>query len=796
MKKILIVGASGLLGARLYQTVKENYEVYGTFVGHELKGKNFFKLDVTNRKETFKLMGKVKPSVVFDLHSITDVDYCELHPEEAWTVNVEGTKNVAEACKTYGAKMVFISSVTGNTPILVRINGEIGLLSIEKIMNKSDVEVLCLDEDYKLSFKKIEKVVKHLHNKIYHIHYEGGGKISTSSSHSVFIFDKNGIKEKRVEELKVGDLLVTALGNVSNLVRESKIFDVNELLKDEEVKPIKTFLLRKTLFENLLKRPLKLKDITNDLGMSFETLKWMISEGYVGWNREEKYYFITEKGKREYLEGMSTISLAIKRKYHNLKEINKIKITKELMWLLGLYLAEGHASHTKKEIARGLRKITIASKNLRILKKAKEILEKQLNYRNAVIRERRDIFHLELGGKILHKIFSSFKCTSKTKKIPNWVWYQPRELIISLLKGYRGDAHVKKNKETIYSSINKNLIIQLLWLCRINNIACRYEEKIIKNVKGVFQKRDPYNQKIYSFVIPSYEISKKFKHRAPSCRCLPKWYFTSLRRKTKDRHFYEPKPLHVSKEKLRKIFNLTDISPEEMKLIESGIGIARVRKIEIEEKKIDMYDIHVPNIQNFFGGNVPILLHNTDYVFDGTKSSYSEKDKPKPLNYYGKTKAIAEKVIQLLGVDNIIVRTAVLYGIGGYGKKPFPLWVLENLKERKEIKVVVDQSNNPTLADDLAKILSMLYEKDFFGLFHAVGKDNVSRYEFALKVAEVFNLNKNLIKPIVTPELRQVALRPRKLELSTKKLQRVLGIVPLGVEDGLGILKKQLEMKS
>jgi|GEM_PF-77371 len=794
MKRILVVGASGLLGTKLCEIAKESYEVYGTYLEHEIREKNFFQLDVRNRKEVFNLIEKIKPDLVIDTHSITNVDYCEFHPEEAWAINVDGTKNIAEACKTFGAKMIFISSVTGDTPILVRINGEIELLPIEKIINESNIEVLCLDEDYKLSFKRIEKVVKHLHNKIYHIYYEGGGKISTSGSHSVFIFGENGIKEKRVDELKVGDLLVTALGNISNLMKELKIFDVNELLKDEKVKPVKTFLIRKILFENLLKRPLKLMEIINDLGMSFEILKWMISEGYVEWDRKKKYYFITEKGKREYLEGMPTISLVIKRKHHNLKEINQIKITKELMWLLGLYLAEGHASHTEKEMIRGLRKITITSKNLRILKKAKGILEKQLKYRNAIIRKRGNIFHLEFGGKMLHKIFSSFGCTSKTKKIPNWIWYQPRELIISLLKGYRGDAHIKSNKETIYSSINKNLIIQLIWLCRINNIACRYEEKIIKNVKGVFQKRDPYNQKIYSLVIPSYEISKKFKHRAPSCRCLPKWYFTYVRRKVKDRHFYEPKPLHVSKEKLRKIFNLADLSPEEIKLIESGIGIARVKKIEVEEKEIDMYDIHVPKIQNFFGGNVPILLHNTDYVFSGEKSVYSEKDKPKPLNYYGKTKAIGEEIIQLLDVDHIIARTSVLYGIGGLGKKPFILWVLENLKAGKEINVVIDQFNNPTLADNLAEILLKLYEKNAFGLFHVVGKDNVSRYELALKVAEVFNLDKSLIKPVTTLELRQAAIRPKKLKLSTKKLQRFLGIVPLGIDEGLKIVKEQLRL--
>ena len=60
---------------------------------------------------------------------------------------------------------------------------------------------------------------------------------------------------------------------------------------------------------------------------------------------------------------------------------------------------------------------------------------------------------------------------------------------------------------------------------------------------------------------------------------------------------------------------------------------------------------------------------------------------------------------------------------------------------------------------------------------------------------EIIGLNKNLIKPITSPELRQAAFRPRKLELSTRKLQRILGIVPLGIEEGLKIIKKQMEGK-
>jgi dTDP-4-dehydrorhamnose reductase len=187
-----------------------------------------------------------------------------------------------------------------------------------------------------------------------------------------------------------------------------------------------------------------------------------------------------------------------------------------------------------------------------------------------------------------------------------------------------------------------------------------------------------------------------------------------------------------------------------------------------------------------------LIFLSSDYVFDGRKSSYSEKDKPRPLNYYGKTKLIGERVIEALDVNHIIARTAVLYGLGGAGKRPFIIWVWENLKAGKEISIVIDQFNNPTLVDNLAEILFKLYEKDAVGLFHTVGRDNVSRYELAMRVAEIFDLDKGLIKPITTPELRQAASRPRKLELSTHKLQRLLGIVPVGIEEGLKIVKGQM----
>jgi dTDP-4-dehydrorhamnose reductase len=186
---------------------------------------------------------------------------------------------------------------------------------------------------------------------------------------------------------------------------------------------------------------------------------------------------------------------------------------------------------------------------------------------------------------------------------------------------------------------------------------------------------------------------------------------------------------------------------------------------------------------------------STDYVFDGKKATpYTEKDKPNPLNYYAKTKLIAEEAIKILTSDYIIARTAVLFGVGGLGKEPFALWLIKKLKNGEEVKAVIDQYNNPTLVDSLAEMLLTLCEKDKVGLFHITGKTNLNRYEFSLKIAEKFGLNKELIRPITTPELNQVAPRPRKVALDVSKVERATKLKALTIDEALNIFKQQVSL--
>ena len=186
------------------------------------------------------------------------------------------------------------------------------------------------------------------------------------------------------------------------------------------------------------------------------------------------------------------------------------------------------------------------------------------------------------------------------------------------------------------------------------------------------------------------------------------------------------------------------------------------------------------------------VFFSTDYVFDGSKLNYTEKDKPKPLNYYAKTKLAAEYMLSALDINYIAIRTAVIYGKGGMDKVSFPLWVIEKLKNNERIKVVTDQYNKPTFADNLVEIISKLIEKDENGIFHVTGSELISRFDFAKKVAKEFQLNQSLIEKTTSAELNQVAKRPSTLNLSTDKVERITKIKPVGVDKGLKLLKEQL----
>lgn len=190
----------------------------------------------------------------------------------------------------------------------------------------------------------------------------------------------------------------------------------------------------------------------------------------------------------------------------------------------------------------------------------------------------------------------------------------------------------------------------------------------------------------------------------------------------------------------------------------------------------------------------PIFVQiSTDYVFDGKSGSYRETSETNPVSYYGKTKLAAEKVIRGSGLEYIIARTMVLYGNGQKVRNNFVTWVIQQLKSGSKIKVVNDQRGNPTLVDDLAEAIKRLLEKDEYGIFHVSGREVCSRYEFAQKIIDVFDLDVKLMEEVDSSIFKQPAPRPVNSSFNLDKLSNTLDWLPGGLEESLIKLKAQLE---
>ena len=187
----------------------------------------------------------------------------------------------------------------------------------------------------------------------------------------------------------------------------------------------------------------------------------------------------------------------------------------------------------------------------------------------------------------------------------------------------------------------------------------------------------------------------------------------------------------------------------------------------------------------------PYEFLSTDYVFGGRELSYTEEDQPNPLSYFALTKVTVEKLVGALDMDSAVIRTSVVYGTGGLNKVNFALWLIDKLRRGERVDLVNDQKNNPTLVDNLAEQLIAIYEKRATGIFHVTGSECVSRFDFGLEVASIFDLDPRLVSPVSTAQLHQIAPRPSTVNLSTAKIQRVTGLATLSVRDGLERMRKQ-----
>jgi dTDP-4-dehydrorhamnose reductase len=114
---VLITGSNGLLGQKIIHRLNGNpdFLVFATGRGEcriQNIGKNvtYVTLDISSAEFTEKCIKQIMPDVVIHTAAMTNVDDCELNPEECEKQNVGAVKNVIEACEATGAHLIHLST--------------------------------------------------------------------------------------------------------------------------------------------------------------------------------------------------------------------------------------------------------------------------------------------------------------------------------------------------------------------------------------------------------------------------------------------------------------------------------------------------------------------------------------------------------------------------------------------------------------------------------------------------------------------------------------------------------------
>lgn len=180
-----------------------------------------------------------------------------------------------------------------------------------------------------------------------------------------------------------------------------------------------------------------------------------------------------------------------------------------------------------------------------------------------------------------------------------------------------------------------------------------------------------------------------------------------------------------------------------------------------------------------------MMVHiSTDSVFDGQRGNYSETDEPNPINIYARTKLAGEQAA--LGANlEVIVARVNFYGWSLSGKRSLAEIFFNNLSAGNYMYGFTDVYFCPLQVNILGEILLEMAERRLKGLYHVVSSEALTKYEFGVRIANMFGLDESLIRPVSWQEAGLQAARSPKLTLNSDKLARALGRVLPAQEPGL-----------
>jgi dTDP-4-dehydrorhamnose reductase len=238
---------------------------------------------------------------------------------------------------------------------------------------------------------------------------------------------------------------------------------------------------------------------------------------------------------------------------------------------------------------------------------------------------------------------------------------------------------------------------------------------------------------------------------------------------------------------------LDEVNP---KKIINLIGMTSIEDCEKNQENAFFTNVDIPKFiaRAALERSIKFIHFSTDHLFDGKKELYTEECVTSPLNFYGKTKALAEENILKENSSSLIIRSN-FYCWGPRHRKSFSDFIYENLLANISIKLFKDIFYTPIKAKELIRIALMLENTDARGIYNIASSERITKYDFGLQLAEIFNLKKNLLIASSINSRKDLVLRPKSMCLSNSKLKSKLNISINSLKESLIDLKLELGSK-
>ena len=185
------------------------------------------------------------------------------------------------------------------------------------------------------------------------------------------------------------------------------------------------------------------------------------------------------------------------------------------------------------------------------------------------------------------------------------------------------------------------------------------------------------------------------------------------------------------------------------------------------------------------------VTFSTDYVFDGQADEpYMESDPTDPINAYGRSKLVGERLALAAHPGAVVIRTSWLVSAT---HDNFVSTMLKLVAGGRELSVVNDQVGSPTIAADLARAALAIGRGTASGIMHVTNTGATTWFDLARESLSLAGLNTSAVSACTTADYPTPAPRPAFSVLGSER-RTLMGFdeLPTWQESLVGVVEGQV----